>query len=509
MGKCSRRLFGYNLECTRRVGYGGLYAEMIYNSKLMNEAEGFYPVEFDSLHGFGQSTERLHLLPGKVYEWKIVAGENVKVRILSEYRTMIYSGTGRTGKFSTKYNWPCACVEVVSDSPVRYISLKPADAWHNCRKDVLDVIKELRPGTIRVPGGCYAEQYNWKEGLLPVEDRNPILDGGLDLLFCSHEKYDGHELNIDDYAAICRYVGAEMEYTVRLSDNNPGDAADIVEYCNGSVSTAFGSLRSSRGYREPYNVKTWYIGNEAGLGIPYNVAAEKNDLFAEAMIKVDPTIRTVVSTGNIEEWDDAFLKIAKHIDMCALHYYLVDHAPDWDLSYLLGAADTILYDSLVRASIRASGRKLLFDEWNLRWGCAGDSASALYAASVITMLIRNAEQLNIEGASYFALINEGAIRVYPDHVCLAPDGEVLKRMRLHAGGELRLNEDHTLIKTIHDGFTYVSVYNKSTTEEKKFADLSGYYEILVPNGIWMDISSGEGELKSIPPASVAFIRNGS
>ena len=42
MAKCSPKLFGNNLECTRRVGYGGLYAEMIYNCRIQNDAAGFY-----------------------------------------------------------------------------------------------------------------------------------------------------------------------------------------------------------------------------------------------------------------------------------------------------------------------------------------------------------------------------------------------------------------------------------------------------------------------------------
>ena len=42
------------------------------------------------------------------------------------------------------------------------------------------------------------------------------------------------------------------------------DARDWVEYCNGDASTPWGSLRASRGSPEPYNVSTWYLGNEIG-----------------------------------------------------------------------------------------------------------------------------------------------------------------------------------------------------------------------------------------------------
>ena len=506
MAKCSHKLFGYNLECTRKVGYGGLYAEMIYNSKLLNDAAGFYPIEIDGLKGLGQCTERLHVLSGETYQWKIVAGKHTKVRIRTEFDRLLYSGEGASGTYVAKYNCSSVRFEVVSDEPITYISFMPADNYHGCRKDVLDAMKQLRPATIRVPGGCYAEaRFDWKDGLLPVEEREAIPDDGLELLFSSHEKYDGHVLNVDDYAAICRYVGAEMEYTVGLRRGNPQDAADLVEYCNGGADTAYGALRIARGFEEPYQVKTWYVGNELAYDLTYEDAAERNDRFMLAMKKADPSISTVASTGNFENWDEEFLKRAKYIEQCATHYYMILSEPEWDMNYVLHAADTVLLDILRRAHVRSAGKPILFDEWNLRWGCLGDSASALFAATVMTMLIRHAEELNIVGASYFAMVNEGVIRVYPDHVCLAPDGEVLKRMALHAGGELELNEDRTYVKTVHDGFSYISIYNDSPDKERCLTGIEGTYEILRPNGIWMNITGGKGTLNSIPPASVAFI----
>ena len=509
MSICSPKLFGYNLECTRRVGYGGLYAEMMVNNRLLYDAKGFYPVEFGGLTGLGQCTERLHLLSGKEYVWKVVAGETVQVRVLTEYGGLLWSAEGAEGCFPSKYHCQSARFEVVSDAPIRYVSLKPKDAFHDCRIDVLEALKELHPTTIRVPGGCYAEaEFTWLDGLKPIEERPTIPSGGLALLFSANENYDGYELNVDDYAAICRYVGAEMEYTVGLRRGNPKDAAALVEYCNGGADTPYGGLRASRGYAEPYHVRTWYVGNELSFGVPAAEAAQKNDVFTEAMVAADPTIRTVCTTGIFDEWDKDFLDVARHVDMCSQHNYMADGKPDWDLPYVLNGAAQALLARLRQAKVRCGGRPLLFDEWNMRWGCSGDSASALYAAAVMTMMIRHAEELNLVGASYFTPVNEGAIRVYPDHVRIAPDGEVLKRMAVHAGGELELGEDETMVKTIHEGFSYISVYNPSADTEKCLCGVRGAYEILTPDGVWMDVRAGEGELKSIPPASVAFIRVG-
>lgn len=509
MAKCSPKLFGNNLECTRRLGYGGLYAEMIYNSRIQNDAAGFVSVEYQGMQGLAQSQEWLHLQPGRVYEWNVVAGENVTVRVAPEFkRYVLFEGTGSRGTFSIRHNCPRCWFEVYSDGPIRYISLMPQDHFHGCRRDVLDAIKSLQPKTIRIPGGIFAEKTDWKDGLKPIEERHPILHDGKDILFCCHENYDSHELNIDDYAAICDYVGAEMEITVRLSFCDLQDAADLVEYCNGDVTTPYGALRAQRGHPEPYDVRTWYIGNEAAYiaGFPLEEAARRSDICVEKMLKVDPTIRTVVSTGNAEDWDEKFLSLAKNVDMCAQHNYVREGGPDWAPEQKLSAAEDTLYPKLKRQSLRAEGRPVLLDEWNMHWGWWGDLYTGLYAAAVLTMLIRRAEELNLYGASYFALVNEGCIRVYTDHVMLAPDGEVMKRMAVHAGGEVVAGDDPAWVKTEHEDFDYISVYNASAAEAKLLAEAAGDYELLTPNGVDFAITAGSGRLEQLPPLSVAFIR---
>ena len=122
------------------------------------------------------------------------------------------------------------------------------------------------------------------------------------------------------------------------------------------------------------------------------------------------------------------------------------------------------------------------------------------------MLIRRAEELDLYGASYFALVNEGALRVYTDRVELAPDGEVMKRMANHAGGEVVVGEDPAWVKTVHEGFAYISAYNLSATEEKVLADTAGEYELLELDGVNFKITAGSGKLEKLPPMTVAFLR---
>lgn len=78
-------------------------------------------------------------------------------------------------------------------------------------------------------------------------------------------------------------------------------------------------------------------------------------------------------------------------------------------------------------------------------------------------------------------------------------------MAAHAGGELCITEDKYCVKTAHESFDYISVYNDSADTEKSLSGIEWNYEILIPDGVRMKIDSGEGELKKHPPASVAFI----
>lgn len=506
MKTVSKYLFGYNFECTRRFGYGGIYAEMIDDCRLLYTDRSFYPIAFDDMDGLGQCGERIHFLTDRSYAWHIVAEGKVSVRFRTEYGKLIFASGEPRGVFQNNFDCPYARMEVVSDGKIKYISLKPADAVNNCRKDVLDAIKEMRPQTIRFPGGCFAEKYRWKDGLLPIEDRPAISDEGKFNLFCSHYRYDGYELNIDDYIAICRYVGAEPEWTVKLTKNDPQDAADLVEYCNGDASTKYGALRIARGFREPYNIRTWYIGNEVCFITTPEAAAALHDRFAAAMLSVDPTIKTVATTGNVENWDIKFLANATMVDRCAQHSYIEYNIPSCDLQQVLDAAEGALYRRLEAGCKRFGGRKMLFDEWNLRWGSMGDAYGGLYAAGVMTLLIRNQEQLNLEGASYFALVNEGIIRVYHDHVTLAPDGEIMKRMTEHAGGTLVPCGDTSMVVTDHGDYLWISVLNKSVSDEKLLDDIDGAYEIFTPDRENMKRVCGNGRLLSIPPASAAFIK---
>src|ERR1044071_9222891 len=67
---------------------------------------------------------------------------------------------------------------------------------------------------------------------------------------------------LEEFVQFCAAVDAEPMICVRFSNRKPGDAADQVEYFNGSISTKMGALRAQNGHPRPYRVRFWQVGNE-------------------------------------------------------------------------------------------------------------------------------------------------------------------------------------------------------------------------------------------------------
>ncbi|MCL4401841.1 MAG: hypothetical protein M1436_04125 [Acidobacteria bacterium] len=386
-------------------------------------------------------------------------------------------------------------LEIVSGTPglfwIGAVSLQPADSFHGMRRDVVELLKAVKPARLRYPGGCYAEFYRWRDGLLPVDQRPPIGPTGLDFALPDTDDYDSHEIGIDEFMALCREIGAEPSITARVSENTPEDAAAWMEYCNGGPETKWGKVRAGRGHREPYGVKYWFVGNELyyfgrGGANRAEICARQSRLFAEAMKKADPSVHLIGCTDLADEKDwnrPLFAEAGQLLELCSAHDYLFDHFKGGDLERFRNDLAGIALAPTRRlqprlASYRArldretpAGKHygITFDEWNTLWKSPGTVSMALYAAGVLNMLCRESGPLGIEQAYYFMPINEGVIGVTPQGARLLPPGQVFRLFKVHQGNRLLKippsNPDIDLTASLApDGKrAYVTLINRSVS----------------------------------------------
>ncbi len=234
------------------------------------------------------------------------------------------------------------------------ISLFPQETWKNrkngLRKDIVQLLYDLKPGFIRFPGGCIVEgmtldnRYQWKKTVGPVEDRETMINRwnvefknkqapdyfqsfglGFFEYFQLSEDIGAQPLPILSCGIACQYNSGEL---VPMEELDPyvQDALDLIEFANGAVTTKWGKLRADMGHPNPFNLKFIGVGNEQ-WGPQY---IERYKVFAKAIKEKYPNITIVSGAGPSPDgtffdygWDELKKMNAEIIDE---HYY---KNPEW------------------------------------------------------------------------------------------------------------------------------------------------------------------------------------
>ncbi len=124
------------------------------------------------------------------------------------------------------------------------------------RKDVVEALRELQIPVLRWPGGCFAEQYQWKDGIGPAAERPLVVNtfwGGVteDNSFGTHE-----------FLELCELLQTEPYIAVNIASGTVKDAYQWVEYVTSDKDSEITRLRRKNGRELPWDVKFWGIGNE-------------------------------------------------------------------------------------------------------------------------------------------------------------------------------------------------------------------------------------------------------
>lgn len=356
------------------------------------------------------------------------------------------------------------------------VSLLPADHYHGMRRDVIALLKEMAVRVLRWPGGNFAGEYCWFDGLLPVDMRAP-LQSYLGLETQPHTLgYDFHEVGIDEFIALCRAIGAQPFITINPCWNTPEENAAWVEYCNGDDTTEYGRLRIRRGFAEPYNVQFWSLGNEMGYGhmegdnTPggYCRIALEN---AKKMLEVSPHL-SLCSSGPYPNRDWAELAarpMAGVVPLVSLHHYSQtpyvtgEASAEADYYNCLSGVSTMRELIHKLRSMLDPHTQISFDEWNVwyAWYRPTSVTDGIHAALAMHMFFEEAGDNGIALVCHFEAVNEGMIDVRPDGAALTAQGQVMAAMKHHIGGRLCHSSQDTVITADTQGSLTATVINAS------------------------------------------------
>lgn len=301
------------------------------------------------------------------------------------------------------------------------VSLFPRGTWKNrengLRADLVQLLKDMKPGFLRFPGGCIVEgrylktRYQWKTTVGDVTKRKLIINRWNDEF--KHrptpDYYQSFGLGFYEYFQLAEDIGAEPLPIVNCGmacqfnsgelvpldelDSYIQDALDLIEFANGPVNSAWGRVRAAMGHPAPFNLKMLGVGNEQ-WGPQF---IERYERFSKVLKEKHPEI-TLISDAGPSPNDDRFHYLwgklrELNADIVDEHYYM---APSWFLE------NTDRYDNYPR-----TGPKVFSGEYAAQSvGVASpnnrnDWECALAEAAFMTGLDRNADVVRM--ASYAPL----------------------------------------------------------------------------------------------------------
>lgn len=168
------------------------------------------------------------------------------------------------------------------------------------RNDVVEALKALKVPNVRWPGGCFADQYHWRDGIGTPEERKSKINvswGGTPEpnTFGTHEFFD-----------FINMIGSEAFISANVGSGTVQSSADWLEYLT-ATGSSLAEERARNGHPEPYDVAFWGIGNEVwGCGGPFTAAEYITELkkFATFTNNYNPNVNTQFVAVGPDSFDE-------------------------------------------------------------------------------------------------------------------------------------------------------------------------------------------------------------
>ena len=246
------------------------------------------------------------------------------------------------------------------------------------RKDLVEALKELKVPVLRWPGGCFADEYHWMDGIGPKENRPMMINnnwGGTveDNSFGTHEFFN-----------LCELLECEPYLSGNVGSGSVEELAKWVEYITAEGGT-LAELRAKNGRKEPWSLKYLGVGNES-WGCGGNMRPEYySDLYrryATYCRNYDGNVLYKVASGASDydyNWTKVLMdRIGNQMHGVSLHYYTVkgwegskgsatDFDTDWwynMVSKAVEVEEVIENHKAIMNAYDPEGKvDLLLDEW--------------------------------------------------------------------------------------------------------------------------------------------------
>jgi alpha-L-arabinofuranosidase len=322
------------------------------------------------------------------------------------------------------------------------------------RNDVVEALKKIKIPVLRWPGGCFADEYHWKDGIGPHENRPAMINtnwGGVteDNSFGTHE-----------FLELCKQIGCEPYFSGNVGSGTVQELSQWVEYVNSDNVSPMTELRKKNGQEKSWGVKYWGIGNESwgcGGNMRPEFYADQTRRYGTYMRNYGKNKVFKIACGPPDDnynWTEVLMKDAGgFMNGLALHHYSFNDgkiATDFDeagwfdiLKKTLKMEELITKHSAIMDKYDPNKRvALIVDEWGTWYAVEpGTNPGFLYQQNTMRDAITAACNLNIFNnhcdrvrmANIAQIINvlQAMILTKDDKMVLTPTYYVFDMFKVH------------------------------------------------------------------------------
>ena len=344
------------------------------------------------------------------------------------------------------------------------------------RTDIVEALRALDIPNLRWPGGCFADEYHWRDGIGPKESRPSMVNTNWGNVI------ENNHFGTHEFMDLCELLETEPYIAGNVGSGTVQEMSEWVEYLTRAGDSPMSKLRRENGREEPWKVKFWGLGNEA-WGCGGNMRAEHYADLARQYATYcrdhgDNTLYRIAAGASDDNyaWTETLMKSISCLGCpsgpqniyqgISFHHYTT--GPDWDNKtsatefgvdeYYRTMASAWKMDEIIAGHSRVmdcydpdARIGLVCDEWGTWWKAAeGTNPSFLFQ--------QNTLQDALVASLHFDIFHKHARRLVMANI--AQTVNVLQAMLLTDGNHLILTPTYHVFEMnkAHQGATNLPVH---------------------------------------------------
>lgn len=339
------------------------------------------------------------------------------------------------------------------------------------RTDVVEALKELKVPMLRWPGGCFADEYHWKDGIGSKETRKKMINthwGGVveDNSFGTHE-----------FMELCRQIGCKTYVNGNLGSGTVQEMSEWVEYMTFNGVSPMADMRKKNGHEEPWTVDFFGVGNEnwgCGGNMTPQYYANEYRRYQTYVRNYNPEkpIKKVCCGANVDDyhWTEGVMQTAfdhaewahGFMDYLSLHYYvhpegweIKGSATDFDEEVWYKTLNKALYmDTLIKRHATIMDKYdpdkkvgMCVDEWGSWYTCEPGTnpgflyqqntvRDALIAGITLNVFNKHSDRVKIAALAQMVNVLQAVLLTEGEKMIKTPTYHVMHMYRHHQGANL-------------------------------------------------------------------------